>query len=133
MNIEKKIEILENKVNLLTIMTEKKCDEFPYFSYQITHNLTKRDNDIIMNSLIIFSDRIKNNQISNHIEQKYINIKMYKDILIDGLPKEGEFEKFIKSNVKSETINIKYILKSLIMQNIYADTCNEILKGHLHM
>ena len=122
-----RLDVLENKVQLLTMMLEThiSTDEFSYYSFAITNDLTRKDMKVIANCLSIFSDYIKNKKIDEEHKNFYKYDEPYSYLLSASELNYNDFDKFIKDNISVE-INTLYLLKSLYKQNINKDTC-EIL------
>lgn len=122
-----RLDVLENKVQLLTMMLEThiSTDEFSYYSFAITNDLTRKDMKLIANCLSIFSDYIKNKKIDEEHKNFYKDDEPYSYLLSASELNYNDFDKFIKNNISVE-INTLYLLKSLYKQNINKDTC-EIL------
>ena len=126
MDTDYKLNLIEYKVKLLHMMiTSMDNFKFSFYSFVIDHNITEYQTSLILNSLSIIKGRLNNEDITS-LKSIFNDKKELTSLFNKSKPSYREFEDFINS-ITNNSINVKYLLKSLQLQEINTEVCNFLL------
>lgn len=123
------IELLQYQIKLLNTMISS-MDNFNlhFFNFIIDNNISEAQTKSIMQGLILIKDRVIHGNISDELRNLYGDSEVFKILDKETPATFSDFNKLVNTIV-DEDINAEYLLKSLIMQGINKEICQELLNS----